>query len=408
MKQSKQNSASNLNKDKKIALQFIILMGFVSLFGDITYEGARSISGPYLAMLGASASIVGLVAGLGELIGYTLRLISGYFADRTKEYWPITIAGYGLLCAIPLIALTDHWEVAALLIIMERIGKGIRTPARDAILSHTTKQVGRGFGFGLHEALDQIGAIIGPLIFSAVFFLKGGYRRGFTILWIPAVLCIVTLLLARNKVPSPVALETSRKTDGQKKADGRNKLSRTFWFYALFTFFSVTGFVNFQIISYHFKIQSVVSETQIPIFYAIAMGMDALVALVIGKTYDKVGLTTLITIPLLTLPIPFLAFSISYNMAIITALLWGAVMGVHETIMRAAIADLVSIEHRGFAYGVFNTIYGVAWFAGSTIMGFVYDFSILDIIAFTVIMELISLIAFFLLRKEILLSWNNA
>jgi len=138
------------------------------------------------------------------------------------------------------------------------------------------------------------------------------------------------------------------------------------------------------------------------------MGMDALVALVIGKTYDKVGLTTLITIPLLTLPIPFLAFSNSYNMAIITALLWGAVMGVHETIMRAAIADLVSIEHRGFAYGIFNTIYGVAWFAGSTIMGFVYDFSILDIIAFTVIMELISLIVFFLLRKEILLSWNNA
>jgi len=138
------------------------------------------------------------------------------------------------------------------------------------------------------------------------------------------------------------------------------------------------------------------------------MGMDALVALVIGKTYDKVGLTTLITIPLLTLPIPFLAFSNSYNMAIITALLWGAVMGVHETIMRAAIADLVSIEHRGFAYGIFNTIYGVAWFAGSTIMGFIYDSSILDIIAFTVIMELISLIAFFLLRKEILLCWNNA
>ena len=272
----------------------------------------------------------------------------------------------------------------------------------------TDLEGGRGFGFGLHEALDQIGAIIGPLIFSAVFFLKGGYRGGFTILWIPFILCVGILLVARHKVPSPVALETSHKIDGQKKAEGKNKLSKIFWLYALFTFFSVAGFVNFQIISYHFKVQSVVSETQIPIFYAIAMGMDALVALIIGKTYDKVGLTTLITIPLLTLPISFLAFSNSYYLAIITALLWGAVMGVHETIMRAAIADLVSIEHRGFAYGVFNTIYGVAWLVGSTLMGFVYDFSILFIVLFTIVMELISLIVFFLFRKEILLSGNNA
>ena len=133
MKQAEQNSTSGFNKHKKVALQFIILMGLVSLFGDITYEGARSISGPYLAILGASATMVGLVAGLGEFIGYTLRLISGYFADRTKKYWPITIAGYGLLCAIPLVAFTNYWEIAALLITMERIGKGIRTPARDAI-----------------------------------------------------------------------------------------------------------------------------------------------------------------------------------------------------------------------------------------------------------------------------------
>jgi MFS family permease len=388
---------------KKIAFQFILLMGVVSLFGDITYEGVRSIAGPFLSGLGASAAMVGLVAGIGEFIGYALRLASGYFSDRTKAYWPITIAGYALLCSIPLLAFTEYWQVAALLIILERIGKGIRTPARDAILSHATKQVGRGLGFGIHEAMDQIGAIIGPLIFSAVFFLKGGYRQGFTILWIPALLCVATLLAARIRVPSPVDLEAH----GKIEEKGKNKnvrLPLTFWFYGLFIFFSVAGFANFQIISYHFKALGVVSGSQIPIFYAIAMGVDALVALVIGKTYDKVGLASLMTIPLLTIPIPFLAFSQNYHLALISAALWGAVMGIHETIMRAAIADLIPLERRGSAYGIFNTIYGGAWFLGCTVMGVLYDVSIHYLIVFVVVIELISLPIFFLVKRT---SWER-
>lgn len=378
-------------------------MGVVSLFGDITYEGARSITGPYLAVLGASAGIVGLVAGFGEFIGYALRLLSGYLSDRTQQYWAVTIIGYGLLCSIPLLAFAGYWQIAALFIIMERMGKGIRTPARDTILSHATKQVGRGLGFGIHEAIDQIGAIIGPLIFSAVFIFKGGYREGFTILWIPAFLCVATLLVAKIKVPSPENFETSGGTTGQI-IQGKGRLSKIFWLYALFGFLSVAGFVNFQIISYHFKVQSVISDVQIPIFYAIAMGMDALVALIIGKTYDNIGLISLITIPLLTLPIPFFAFSHSYGFAIIGALLWGTVMGIHETTMRAAIADLTPIEHRGFAYGIFNTVYGVAWLLGSTVIGLLYDFSMLCLILFVVVMEAISLIVFFLLKKEVFLS----
>ena len=172
-------------KKKRVALQFIFLLGIVSLFGDITYEGARSVAGPYLPSLGASALAVGLVGGIGEFLGYALRLVSGFIADRTKAYWPLTIIGYGLLCAIPLMAITNNWALAALFLILERAGKGIRAPARDAILSHATKQVGRGLGFGIHEAIDQIGAVIGPLIFSAVAFSRGGYREGFMILSIP-------------------------------------------------------------------------------------------------------------------------------------------------------------------------------------------------------------------------------
>jgi len=393
------NPSSGPDSPRKIAFQFILLMGVVSLFGDITYEGVRSIAGPFLSGLGASAAVVGLVAGIGEFIGYALRLASGYFSDRTKAYWPITIIGYGLLCSIPFLAFTGYWQVAALLIILERIGKGIRTPARDAILSHATKQVGRGLGFGIHEAMDQIGAIIGPLIFSAVFFLRGGYRQGFIILWIPALLCVATLLIARIRVPSPVVLESPGRIEGKDNKE-KVRLPRTFLFYGLFIFLSVAGFTSFQIISYHFMVQGVVSGSQIPIFYAIAMGVDALVALIIGKTYDKVGLVSLITIPLLTIPIPFLAFSQSFYLAIISAVLWGAVMGIHETIMRAAIADMIPIERRGFGYGIFNTIYGGAWFLGCTVMGLLYDFSIPYLIVFVVIMELISLPLFFLVKNE--------
>jgi len=390
-----------MDNQKRTAYHFIILLGIVSLFGDITYEGARSVTGPYLAVLGASAGIVGFVAGIGEFLGYSLRLVSGYFADRTKAYWPITIIGYALLISVPLLAFAGYWQIAAVLIILERVGKAVRTPARDAMLSHATKQVGRGWGFALHEAVDQIGAIIGPLIFSAVFFLKGGYCEGFTILWIPALLTLVILIVTRIKVPSPEILETSGEIS-EKDVKERNRLPKVFWFYALFIFMSVAGFANFQLISYHFKVQSIVSDIQIPIFYAIAMGVDALVALIIGKTYDKIGLKSLITIPLLTLPIPFFAFSHSYSLVLISVVLWGAVMGIHETIMRAAIADITPLERRGFAYGIFNTVYGAAWFFGSTIMGLLYDISISYLILFVVLMEVLSLSVFFLFKKGIL------
>ena len=382
---------------KRVALQFIVLMGVVSLFGDVTYEGARSVTGPYLSLLGASASIVGLVAGIGGFIGYALRIVSGYLSDRTRAYWPITILGYGLILSIPLLASANLWPVAAILIILERIGKGIRSPARDTILSYATRQVGRGTGFGIHEALDQIGAILGPLIFSAVFLMGHGYRMGFNILWIPALLCLAVLLFIRRKVPSPVRLEASGPLQDIRDKKG---FPGAFWSYSLFSFLSVAGLVSFQLISYHFKVQGIVPDSHIPILYAIAMGVDALVALMIGKAYDRVGLISLIVIPILTIPVSALAFSHSSGLVLIGIIVWGAVIGTHETVMRAAIADLIPLEGRGSAYGIFNTIYGGAWFFGNTVMGSLYDLSINYIIAFVVGMELLSIPILFLLKSQ--------
>lgn len=386
----------DVNGRKRMAMQVIVMLGIVSLFGDIVYEGARSITGPYFAFLGASAAVVGFVAGAGEFIGYALRLLSGYVADRTERYWTMTILGYGLITAIPLIAFAGYWEIAAILLISERAGKAIRSPSRDAILSHTTKQVGRGWGFGVHEALDQIGGIIGPLMFTAVFFFNGGYREGFLLMWAPFLLMLVILLFARARVPAPEKLE---RDEVKREGDGR-RLPRVFWLYTIFITVTVVGFANFQLISYHLKVGSVVPDIDLPIFYAIAMGVDGVVALGIGKFYDRIGMRALFIIPLMTVPIPFLAFTSSYGLALAGVIVWGAVLGTHETIMRSAIADLTHARRRGIAYGIFNTAYGASFLIGGSLMGVMYEFSVVWIIGLVVATQITSIPIFALIRRE--------
>jgi MFS family permease len=384
---------------RRTAYQFILMLGVVSLCGDVAYEGARSATGPFLYTLGASAAIVGLVAGLGEFLGYALRLLTGHWADRTGRYWVFAFCGYALILAIPLLALAGIWQVAAFLIIAERMGKAIRAPSRDCLLSYATKQVGRGWGFAIHEAMDQIGAVIGPVVLSAVLFLRGGYRYGFAILGLPALLTLAMLWAARRKVPAPEAMEPCEPSPSSSESN--RLLPRAFWLYTIFAFMSVAGFANFQLIAYHFAARSIVPQAQIPLFYALAMGVDAVVALVIGKAYDKVGLVTLLALPLLTIPIPFLGFSRSYALAIAGVVFWGAVMGIQETIMRAAIADLTPMARRGLAYGIFNTAYGAAWFAGGLVIGILYERSIGLVIAFAVAMQVIALPLVFLMGRNL-------
>jgi MFS family permease len=297
-----------------------------------------------------------------------------------------------------LLAFAGYWQLAAVFIILERMGKAIRNPARDTMLSYAAKEVGRGWGFAVHEALDQVGAIIGPIIFSFVLLSRADYRDGFTLLWIPALLTLAFLALARKKVPLPQKLETPEETIG---LDMKGRLPRVFWLYTIFTLFSVAGFANFQLISYHLKVQAIIPDAQIPIMYAIAMGVDAVAALIVGKAYDRIGLVTLLAIPLLTLPIPFLAFSHSYNLVLIGMALWGVVMGIQETIMRAATADLTPVGKRGFAYGIFNTVYGAGWLLGASLMGLLYELSINYLILFAIVMELISIPLFLLVRRAV-------
>jgi len=387
--------ASNSDLSKQSALKFVVIIGVVSLFADMTYEGARSITGPYLAFLGASGTIVGIVAGFGELVGYGLRLVSGYISDRTGRYWPITLVGYVInMLAVPLLALAGSWPFAALLMIAERAGKAIRNPPRDAMLSHATKEMGRGWGFGIHEALDQIGAVLGPLIVTAVLYFKGSYQTGFAVLLVPALLALSVLLAARLLYPRPRDLETilpELETKG---------FSRKFWLYLVAASLVGAGYVDFPLIAYHFEKASVVSDNWIPVFYAVAMGVDALAALLFGYLFDRIGFSILITVAFVSAFFAPLVLLGGFYLALVGMGLWGVGMGAQESIMRAAIAEMVPINRRASAYGIFNAGYGLLWFLGSALMGFLYDVSIPYLILFSVAAQLASVPVFLFVRSE--------
>lgn len=403
---------NKLSENKKNAINLILLFGIISLLGDIIYEGARSVNGPYLETLGANAAIVGFVVGIGELLGYVLRLFSGYFSDRTGAHWLFTILGYSLLISVPLLTLSDYWQFAAIFIILERIGKGLRSPARDSLVSHATKQVGTGFGFGISEFLDQIGATIGPLIFTFFFMSLGNtpktvaeYQQGYNLLWFPYVILLIVLFITFFKFKSPSNLE--EETTRENKP---SRIPKAFWIYSLFTFITTVGFINFAIVGYHLKINNILSESQIPLFYAIAMIIDAIFGIIVGRMYDKLkikhkneeaGLLILFFIPILTALILPLIFSHKVSLILTAIFLWGIVMGSHETIMKAAIADLTSITKRGTGYGIFNVIYGLALFVGSVFAGYLYEISISLMIFSLIGIEMLSMLFFFVLKKEI-------
>lgn len=329
----------------------ILLFGIVSLLGDFIYEGARSVYGPFFNHLGLSPFLFGFIIGSGEFLAYSLRLISGYLSDRFRGYWKFTLLGYFLIISIPLMGFAKSWVIASLLLIIERIGKGLRTPARDTILSFITKKMGRGFGFGVHEALDQFGAVLGPIAFSILIIY--GYDVAFKSTFLPFLALITLLIYLRLKIPNPEGMEIGGRHD-----------PNLFKSYVLFVFLSGLGFVTFPMLAYHYS--KMIDPSQISLLYAFAMFVDAIFAPVIGKVYDEVGLRSLILIPILTV-LSSLSF---FNP--LALLFFGLAMAMHETVMKAVVADYVGVSKRSTAYGIFNAFYGLSLFLGSSIVGFLY------------------------------------
>ena len=380
---------------RRRALRFIVFLGLVSLCADVTYEGARSITGPLFKSLGATATQVGLVSGLGEFFGFTLRLLSGTLADRTRAYWTITILGYAInMIAVPLMAFAGSWQTAAILVIAERTGKSVRAPARDVLLSDAAQSVGQGFAFGLHAALDQTGAVLGPLFVAWAVARANSYSPAFLYLALPAGLALAMLLGARAVAP-PLT------SDGAADGDASPALPPVFWKYIAAAALLAIGFCDFPLIAYHFENTSLARPATIPLIYAGAMLMNAVTAPLFGKLFDRFGLPALsggILVSLFALP---LAFFGNLTLAMIGAACWGAGMGAMDATLRAGISRVVSMNKRGRAFGYFNAVYGVAWLAGSSAMGLLYDVSLPALVALGVVAQLASAGLFFALRKEL-------
>jgi len=379
--------------ERSAAFRFIVCLGFVSLFADMTYEGAHSVIGPLLKDLGATATQVGIIAGLGEMIAASLRYFSGKLADKTHAYWTITTLGYFLnLVVVPGLAFAGSWQAAALLVVAERTGKSLRGPARDVLLSEATEVVGHGSGFGIHAAMDQTGAVLGPLLVAGSVARSHHFGPAFLWLALPAAGAFVSLIVAR-------ALSPYKGTPPKQIA--QTKLPSVFWLYVGAASLLALGFVDFPLLAYHFQKNSFTKPEVIPLLYAGAMGVVGLTALVFGRLFDRYGIQVLalgIVVSLLALPFGFLGGSIGVYISVAC---WATGLGAQDATLRSGISQVVSMNKRGSAFGAFNGVYGVVWFLGSVAMGVLYDHSLIALVVFGTVAQLLSAGLFVWLRRPL-------
>lgn len=397
------------NKKKKLskAMLFILLFGIVSLFSDMTHEGASSIRGAYLSLLGASAGTIGFISGLGELIGYSMRYVFGKLTDKTKQYWPMTVVGYILdVLAVPALALVgEHgWIAACALLVIQRMGKAIKKPAKDTIMSFAASQEGVGKSFGIHEVLDQIGAFLGPVLLYLVMLFKTDgstfevYSTCFAVLAIPGAITISLLLVTKHKFPNPEHFEP------EPKEYIPFKMKKEFILYiagiSLFAF----GFIDYSIIIMHVsntytnlasglaETTSLVNSGTLPLLYAGAMLVDAVAALFFGLMYDKKGVKALVWSTIISAPFAIFVFGLhSVPTVLLGIALWGVGMGAQESILKAAVTNMVPKASRATGYGIFECSFGVFWFLGSWLMGVLYDVSIPAMIVVSVATQLMAI-----------------
>lgn len=369
------------------AVAFIVLIGTVSLFSDMTYEGGRSIAGPYLAQFGASGLLVGFVGGFGEFIGYALRFVSGYLGDRTGRYWPIMFTGYAFnLFALPLLALAGGLPVVILLLLLERTGKAIRTPVRDAMLASAAEAKGLGWGFGLHEAMDQTGAMIGPLGIALILGLGGVYRQGFGFLAIPAVIGYAVLIGARLRYPARGRLII------KARLPKRFDFGTAYWRFTAAAAMLAAGYADFALIAFHFGKAGTMAPLWIPVLYAIAMGASGAASLASGSWFDRRGMIApAIGLGLAAFAAP-LVFLGGFGAAVAGVALWGVGMGVQNSVLKAAIGSMVRTEERATAFGLFDLVRGTAWFVGSLLLGALYDVNIAALAAISVLFQLAGIV----------------
>ena len=369
------------------AFAFVMAMGLVNLFADMTYEGGASINGPFLGTLGGSAAAISIVAGVGEFLGYSLRSVSGYVADKTGKYWLITFLGYSInLLAVPAMALAGNWQAAGALILAERIGRAMRKPTVEAMLSYSTGKHGKGWVYAVNTALDETGATIGPLLIALALYLKADFRMGYGLLLISSVLALAALVAARVIFPLPSRLEAGGPATAQAKG-----FTRAYWLYMAAGSCFAAGLMSFELVSYHLSAGRIATQHWIPIFLALATAMAVAASLILGKLYDKIGITAVFAAVLLSsLFSPFVFFG-GFGSALGGLLLWGIAYATQDTLLKVLIASVLPQGKRNLAFGLFYLGYGGGWLIGSVTTGMLYEHSRIALVVFAVAVQLASL-----------------
>ncbi len=377
----------------------VVWFGIVSLAADMVYEGARSITGPYLASLGASALVVGVVTGAGEAAALALRLVSGPLADRSGRYWALTIVGYAMTAVcVPLMAVAPFLGAAGLafgatMVLLERSGKAIRSPSKSALLAHAARSVGRGRGFAVHKALDQVGAFAGPLLVAGVIALTTHTWAGLAVLAVPGAAAMVLLFVIRARVPDMSVYDGAAEPVAHAAAPrAAGRLPRDFQLFALSCAASTLGLMTFGIIGFHLSDAGLVRAALVPVVYAVAMGVEAVSALATGFAYDRVGARVLLVLPLMVAAVPLLALDNRLGVALAGVVVWGAAVGVQDSTVKALVADLVPSPRLATAYGVFAAYQGGAALAGGALAGWLYGGGTLDLVVVLGACQAVSLV----------------
>jgi MFS family permease len=376
----------------------VAAFGLVSLSADMVYEGMRSVSGPFLGSLGASALTVGIVTGAGEAIALALRVLTGPLADRSGRYWGLTILGYAMTAVcVPLLALAPYLgaaglAVASILILLERTGKAVRSPSKSALLAHMAKPVGRGRGMAVHKAMDQVGAFAGPLVVAGMLALTGVYWPGFAILAIPGIIAMLLLLQLHRRttlVDDDAADEEKHVADTGPRRPAR--LPRSFYAFALSCAAGTLGLMTFGVISFHLVQADLVTAALVPVVYAMAMGLEAVAALATGFTYDRIGHRVLLVLPVLIALVPPLAFAGQVWPALLGVAVWGFATGIQDSTVKALVADLVPASGLATAYGVFAAFQGAAALGGGVLAGGLYADHLGLLVALVALLQAVSL-----------------
>lgn len=382
----------------------VFTFGLVSLFADMVYEGARSLYGPALVALGASTAIVGLVTGAGEAMALVLRLFAGPLADRKGAHWSFTIGGYALTAVcVPLMFVSPRLGALGLLfgsamILLERAGKAVRSPSKSALLAYAAGAVGRGRGFGVHKALDQLGAFAGPLLVAAVVAATGSLWVGFGWLGVPGAVAILILLGIRRAVPDmsvyspePAARRPATRVPWWRTAAGVH-LPGAFFVYALAAALTTAGLVTFAVISVHLVRGLGMATAVVPVVYAGAMLVEALAALATGWAYDRAGARVLVAVPVLVAVVPALAFSPYLAVALAGVAVWALAYGIQDSTIKALVADLVPGDQLASAYGIFAAIQGAFAILGGWLAGWLVDRSVPALIVVVGVAQLVALV----------------